>query len=88
MKELFKFLLGLFYEWASSIRDKERNAEAKQHVADARERADERLKDRSVSERNANLERLSRNRPDHSSHGGSGDIDLDRESPTDPGHKS
>ena len=88
MREFIKLIVDLLNEFFGAVRDKERNAETKQHVADARERADERLKNSTTADRNARLTRLSRNRPDHSSDGGRGDADLDRESPTDPGHKS
>ena len=84
MKELFKFLLGLFYEWAASIRDKERNAEAKQHVADARERADERLADMSDADKHAVLERLHKHGRSRGTGSGNARNDLSDDDPTDP----
>jgi hypothetical protein len=72
MEKILKAIADFLYSFFGAIRDKERNAENKEAINDKVEKANDRLKDMSLAERDAILKRLHRRSRGHRPSGGNG----------------
>ena len=86
MKEFVQFILQLLSELFGGIRDKERSAEVQQDIADKRDRADAVIRDMSVADRDAVLERLHRHGSGGSTSSGTNGADATGDTANAAGH--